>query len=114
MLESFVGQKLEADHPEIGCDDGFELGRFFWDESTKRVLAVTRFACASDLSNLTIRSMVTHDMPSSHELVGDLSHRGAIERSFFPTRRLSLSRARDIIFRTKNRKSWLRSSCRFY
>jgi hypothetical protein len=65
------------------CTHSRELGRFFWDESTHNVLAVTKFACVSELSALTIRSLVTHDMPVSHELVGDLQHGEVLVRHFF-------------------------------
>ncbi len=65
------------------CSHPRELGRFFWDESTHNVLAVTKFACVSELSELTIRSLVTHDMPVSHELVGDLQHGNVLVRQFF-------------------------------
>jgi hypothetical protein len=60
-----------------------ELGRFFWDESTGRILAVTHFVCPSELGELTIRSTLTHDMPSAHQTVGDLLHQGTLVRSYF-------------------------------
>jgi hypothetical protein len=59
------------------------LGRFFWDNSTGRVLAVTKFVCARDLGKLTLRSLLTHDMPVAHELVGDLKYGRVLDRSFF-------------------------------
>jgi hydrogenase/urease accessory protein HupE len=65
------------------CSHTDELRRFFWDEATGRVLAVTRYQCASPLRELTIRSLVTHDLPLPHELVGDLQHGRALSRSFF-------------------------------
>ena len=65
------------------CAHPDELGRFFWDERTQRVVAVTKFVCAAPLGELTIRAAVTHDMPTAHELVGDLRHGRALERSFF-------------------------------
>jgi len=65
------------------CTHPHELGRFFWDENTHDVLAVTKFVCGSELTELTIRSLVTHDMPMSHELVGDLQHGSALVRHFF-------------------------------
>jgi hypothetical protein len=65
------------------CNHASELSRFFWDEGTKRVVAVTKFTCAERLGTLEIRSLVTHDLPLNHELVGDLSHNGVLERSFF-------------------------------
>jgi hydrogenase/urease accessory protein HupE len=67
----------------VACTHPDQLGRFFWDEPTGRVLAVTKFRCTSALSELTIRSLVTHDTPPSHELVGDLQHGQALVRSFF-------------------------------
>jgi hypothetical protein len=65
------------------CTHPHELGRFFWDENTHDVLAVTKFACGEELTDLTIRSLVTHDMPMSHELVGDLLHGRVLVRHFF-------------------------------
>ncbi len=65
------------------CQHPDALGRFFWDDATSRVVAVTKFACATELGDLQIRSLVTHDMPISHELVGDLQHGGALVRHFF-------------------------------
>jgi hydrogenase/urease accessory protein HupE len=65
------------------CRHPDALGRFFWDDATKRVVAVTKFVCETELGDLRIRSLVTHDMPVSHELVGDLQHGGALVRHFF-------------------------------
>jgi hydrogenase/urease accessory protein HupE len=65
------------------CAHPSELGRFFWDEPTTHVLAVTKFTCASDPDELTIRSLVTHDLPVPHELVGDLQHGETLVRRFF-------------------------------
>jgi hydrogenase/urease accessory protein HupE len=65
------------------CTHPAELGRFFFDDATGRVLAVTRFHCATEPAALTIRSLVTHDLPLPHELVGDLQYRHALVRSFF-------------------------------
>ena len=67
----------------VACTHPAELGRFFFDETTGRVLAVTRFHCAAAPATLTIRSLVTHDLPLPHELVGDLQYRHALVRSFF-------------------------------
>jgi hydrogenase/urease accessory protein HupE len=65
------------------CAHPSELGRFFRDEQTTHVLAVTKFSCASDLDEVTIRSLVTHDLPVPHELVGDLQHGETLVRRFF-------------------------------
>ena len=65
------------------CAHPAELGKFFWDEATKRVVAVTRFECPDELANLTIRADVAHEMPLAHELVGDLQHEGELIRNFF-------------------------------
>jgi hydrogenase/urease accessory protein HupE len=65
------------------CSHPDQLARFFWDQPTGRVLAVTKYSCAADLSQLTIRSRLTHDMPIAHELVGDLQYGRTLERSFF-------------------------------
>lgn len=65
------------------CTHPDELAQFFWDEQTLHVLAVTTFACSAPLTSLTIRSLVTHDMPYAHELVGDLRHGAVIVRHYF-------------------------------
>jgi hydrogenase/urease accessory protein HupE len=67
----------------VACSHPAELARFFFDDTTSRVLAVTRFVCSGELSELTIRSLISHDTPTSHELVGDLKYHRALERSFF-------------------------------
>jgi hydrogenase/urease accessory protein HupE len=67
----------------VACTHPPELGRFFFDEPTGRVLAVTKFHCAAEPAELTIRSLVTHDLPLPHELVGDLQYGSALVRSFF-------------------------------
>jgi hypothetical protein len=65
------------------CEHPPQVAQFFWDAPSDRALAVTKFVCRSKLTHLTIRSRVTHDMPVSHELVGDLRHGHALVRSFF-------------------------------
>ncbi len=65
------------------CEHPPEVAQFFWDPPSDRALAVTEFVCHGKLAHLTIRSRVTHDMPIAHELVGDLRHGRALERSFF-------------------------------
>src|SRR6185312_5035977 len=47
------------------CTHPDRLSLFRWDEPTKRVVAVTTFACAAPLDELVIRSRLTHDMPIS-------------------------------------------------
>jgi hypothetical protein len=79
----YLFERFSVSNDGTPCTHPPELGRFFWDERTDHVLAVTKFTCPSDLAQLNIRSLVTHDMPSSHELVGDLRHGPALERSFF-------------------------------
>jgi hypothetical protein len=65
------------------CDHPPLVTQFFWDPPSDRALAVTEFVCHAKLAHLKIRSRVTHDMPVAHELVGDLRHGPALERSFF-------------------------------
>jgi len=83
FFSKFLFERFQVSNEGAACTHPAQLGRFFWDEPTGRVLAVTKFECPSDLSTLTIRSLLTHDMPISHELVGDLKHGQALERSFF-------------------------------
>jgi hypothetical protein len=83
FFSRFLFERFSVSNDGAPCTHPPELGRFFWDEPTARVLAVTSFACAADLATLTIRSRLTHDMPLAHELVGDLKHGKALERSFF-------------------------------
>jgi hypothetical protein len=83
FFSKYLFDRFSVRNDEAACLHPPELGRFFWDEPTGRILAVTRFTCPGDLRALTIRSLVTHDLPISHELVGDLKHGRALERSFF-------------------------------
>jgi hydrogenase/urease accessory protein HupE len=82
-FSEYLFQRFFVANDGAACSHPGQLGRFFWDEPTGRVLAVTRYHCASELAELTIRSLVTHDLPISHELVGDLKYRRALVRSFF-------------------------------
>jgi hydrogenase/urease accessory protein HupE len=82
-FSTYVFDRFSVRNNGAECSHPDQLGRFFWDEPTYRVLAVTHFHCASPLAELTIRSLITHDMPTSHELVGDLQYRRALVRNFF-------------------------------
>ena len=79
----YLFERFFVSNDGVACTHPFELGRFFFDEPTGRVLAVTKFYCATEPAELTIRSLVTHDLPQPHELVGDLQYRSALVRSFF-------------------------------
>jgi hydrogenase/urease accessory protein HupE len=83
FFSKYLFDRFSVTNGSDACRHPDALGRFFWDDRTNRVLAVTKFECISDLGVLTIRSLVTHDMPISHELVGDLQHGGALVRHFF-------------------------------
>jgi hypothetical protein len=83
FFSQYLFQRFAVSNDGVACTHPAELGRFFWDEPTLQVVAVTKFVCPTDLSQLTIRSLVTHDLPIPHELVGDLQHGGSLERSFF-------------------------------
>jgi hypothetical protein len=83
LFSQYVFARFSLSNDGVPCRHPAELGRFFWDEPTGRVLAVTKFECAADLNELGIHAAITHDMPMSHELVGDLRHGRALERSFF-------------------------------
>jgi len=83
FFSAYLFQRFFVSNNGVACSHPDQLGRFFWDDPTKRVVAVTKFTCPDDLSQLTIRSLVTHDMPIPHEMVGDLQHGQSLERSFF-------------------------------
>jgi len=83
FFSKYLFDRFYVANDGAACSHPPQLGRFFWDENTHNVLAVTKFACASELTDLTIRSLVTHDMPVSHELVGDLQHGNVLVRYFF-------------------------------
>src|SRR5437899_9174137 len=72
FFSKYLFERFFVSNGGEACSHPAELGRFFWDEATSRVLAVTKYECRAALTELTIRSLVTHDMPTSHELVGDL------------------------------------------
>ena len=82
-FSAYLFQRFFVSNDGVACSHPDQLGRFFWDEPTGRVLAVTKYRCVSELDQLTIQSLVTHDMPMSHELVGDLQYGRALSRSFF-------------------------------
>ena len=82
-FSDYLFRRFSVGNDGVACSHPAELGRFFWDEPTGRVLAVTKYRCAAELDELTIRSLVTHDLPIPHELVGDLQYRHALVRSFF-------------------------------
>jgi hypothetical protein len=83
FFSQYLFQRFTVSNDGVPCNHPPELGRFFWDEPTLQIVAVTKFVCPTDLSQLTIRSLVTHDLPIPHELVGDLQHGQSLERSFF-------------------------------
>jgi hypothetical protein len=83
FFSQYLFQRFSVANQGAPCTHPPQLGRFFWDEPTARVVAVTSFTCPGDLATLTLRSQLTHDMPIAHELVGDLKHGKALERSFF-------------------------------
>jgi hydrogenase/urease accessory protein HupE len=65
------------------CAHPAALSHFLRDDATTHILAVTKFSCPAELDTLTIRSLVTHDLPVPHELVGDLQHGETLVRRFF-------------------------------
>jgi hypothetical protein len=83
FFSRYLFDRFTVTNNGAACGHVPQLSRFFWDEPTKRVLAVTSFVCPGDLREVTIRSLVTHDMPTSHQLVGDLLFEGAQTRSTF-------------------------------
>ena len=83
FFSGYLFARFTVSNDGVPCAHPAQLSRFSWDATTQRVLAVTSFVCPGDLDQLTIRSLVTHDMPTSHELVGDLSYAGAETRSTF-------------------------------
>jgi hypothetical protein len=82
-LSRYLFDRFSVANDDQPCDHPPEVTQFFWDSPSNQALAVTKFVCRSKLAHLTIRSRVTHDMPVSHELVGDLRHGRALVRTFF-------------------------------
>ncbi len=83
FFTTYLFSRFSVENAGLPCAHPDELGQFFFDEQTVHVMAVTTFTCSAPLTNLTIRSLVTHDMPYAHELVGDLEHGAVIVRHFF-------------------------------
>jgi hydrogenase/urease accessory protein HupE len=83
FFSRYLFDRFSVSNGGAACQHPDALGRFFWDDATSRVVAVTKFVCPTELGDLRIRSLVTHDMPIPHELVGDLQHGGALVRHFF-------------------------------
>jgi hypothetical protein len=83
FFSRYLFERFAVWNDTVACTHPERLGRFFWDAPTGRMLAVTKFQCAAPLHELVIRSQLTHDMPTSHELVGDLQYGRALVRSYF-------------------------------
>jgi hypothetical protein len=83
VFGKYLFQKFWVANNGVGCSHPAKLSHFGWDRDTKRVVAVTKFTCSSAFRDLTIHSLVTHDMPIPHELVGDLLYGKKLVRSFF-------------------------------
>jgi hypothetical protein len=82
-LSRYLFDRFSVANDGQPCDHPAQVTQFFWDSPSNQALAVTKFVCRSKLAHLTVRSRVTHDMPVSHELVGDLRHGRALVRNFF-------------------------------
>jgi hypothetical protein len=83
FLATYIFDRFFVSNDGARCRHSDALGRVLRDERYKRVLAVTKFTCDTDLGALTIRSYLTRDTPPPHELVGDLVHGRALVRNFF-------------------------------
>ena len=83
FFSSYLFARFTVSADGASCAHPNDVSRFFWDEHTSRILAVTKFTCADAPRALTIHSVVTHDMPIAHELVGDLQYGETLVRSFF-------------------------------
>jgi hydrogenase/urease accessory protein HupE len=82
-FSTFIFERFFVLNGGTSCSHPDKLERVLWDEPYKRIVAVTKFTCPTDLADLTIRSYVTRDTPPSHELVGDLLHGRALVRNVF-------------------------------
>ena len=82
-FSQYFFERIQVSNNGKPCTHPPKLEHFSWDESTSRVLAVTKFSCASELDELVIRSVVTHDMPNPHATMGDLAHGLALVRHAF-------------------------------
>jgi hypothetical protein len=83
FFSAYLFERFAVSNAGQPCTHPAQLARFGFDAKTGRVLAVTKFTCPSDLVDLTVRSLVTHDMPTSHTLVGDLQFGRVFDREFF-------------------------------
>ncbi len=83
FVTKYLFDRFSVSNAGAACSHPDQLNPFYLDESIGHLVAVTSFTCASPLTNLTIHSLVTHDMPYSHELVGDLQHGAVLVRHFF-------------------------------
>jgi hypothetical protein len=83
FLTKYLFDRFSVANAGAPCSHPPELSRLSWDETILRVIAVTTFTCDAPLAKLDIRSLVTHDMPYSHELVSDLKHGDVIVRHFY-------------------------------
>ena len=83
FFSQYLFDRLTVTNAGEPCVHPPALFHFAWDEATSRVLAVTKFSCENELTDLTIGSLVTHDMPSSHATMGDLLHGLALVRHAF-------------------------------
>jgi hypothetical protein len=83
FLTKYLFDRFSVANAGTPCSHPAELSRLSWDETILHVIAVTTFTCDAPLTKLDIRSLVTHDMPYSHELVSDLKHGDVIVRHFY-------------------------------
>jgi hypothetical protein len=82
-FSSYFFERFSVSNDEEPCTHAGELSRFFWDEPTFHIVAVTKFVCPAELHDITVRSRVTHDLPVAHQLVGDLLYRRVLARTMF-------------------------------
>jgi hydrogenase/urease accessory protein HupE len=83
FLTKFVFDRFTVSNAGVACSHPDHFEPFYLDEHIGHLVAVTSFTCPSALTDLTIHSVVTHDMPYSHELVGDLQVGATLVRHFF-------------------------------
>jgi hydrogenase/urease accessory protein HupE len=83
VFGKYFFERVRVSNNGKACTHPPKLFHFGWDESTSRMLAVTKFQCDDELDNLTIASTVTHDMQYSHATMGDLAHGVALVRHAF-------------------------------
>jgi hypothetical protein len=82
IVERYVNARFSVSNDGAACkNEGFR--RYELDPGKARVLVELRFVCPHDLRTLELKSSLFQDETTPHQIVGNLTHKSALERYFF-------------------------------